>query len=232
MTSQKNNVERLPQSSIYEEAEVYTDDMENVDAFDFPDDIGSNKIDNSSRFNKVCKEPKNSTLRAKDRVVTFVTNENDLISGNVRETFSQGALVIINSDWGVNGNGRPRYQLKRTNQQVSKALECSGVGAKSQVKVYGLFKSDGKYYTGHLREVFMNGVVRFVNDRSKEQFSSVEQSLLEVVRSKYKLKSVLFVSKNKQVKGQIKRVFEKDTFLILSGNTRYLRTLSEVQVAD
>ena len=78
----------------------------------------------------------------------------------------------------------------------------------------------------------MNGVVRFVNDRSKEQFSSVDQSLLEVARSNYKLKSVIFVSKSKQIKGQIKRVFEKDTFLILSGNTRYLRTLNEVQMAD
>lgn len=233
-TSPKVNIERLPQSSVYEEAEVYTDDIENLDALDILTDGGSDQTDRASTlFDQICREPKNSSLKAGDRVVTFVKNEQDLISGNILETFSQGTFVEVKSDYGV--NGRSLYRLKRTNKQVSKSLECSGTGTnRSQSKVYGLYKSsiDGKYYTGHLREVFMNGVVRFVDDRIKEHFSTVDQSLLEITKSKYKLKSVLFASKSKQIKGQIRRVFEKNTFLILSGNTRYLRTLSEVHVAD
>jgi hypothetical protein len=88
------------------------------------------------------------------------------------------------------------------------------------------------HWVGHVREVYKNGVVRFVNDRFKEQFSSIDESYLEIVGSKLKGKAVLFARDGKQIRADIRRVFEKDILLVKDGKTLSIRKANEVAVQD
>ena len=223
----KEETIRLPQSSVYEEAEVLSDDADVVDAVPLEDDQ-NNQNPNKTVFDKICREASSSNLKIKNRVVTTFDG-GKYITGNIAESYQSGSVFVVNSDYGVHQASRMLLRLKRNAQELSKALDC--VGTKSQ-KVYGLFKVDKKYYTGHVREVFKNEVVRFADDRHYEHFSSVDQSRLEVVGSKYKLKKVFFFHQGRQVKGEIRRVFEKEVVLIKYNNQLFVRQISEVAIED
>lgn len=223
----KEETIRLPQSSVYEEAEVLSDDTEVVDAVPLEDEQNSQNP-NKTIFNKICREASAPNLKIKNRVVTMFDG-GKYITGNIAESYQSGSVFVVHSDYGVHQASRRLIRLKRNAQELSKALEC--VGTKSQ-KVYGLFKVNKKYYTGHVREVFKNEVVRFADDRHYEHFSNVEQSRLEVIGSKYKLKKVFFSHQGQQVKGEIRRVFEKEVVLIKFNNRLFVRQVSEVAIQD
>lgn len=223
-SSQQKDTTRLPQSSMYEEAEVESDDL---DADDTAEHDNNDKNPETSRFNKICREPKSQDIKKNDRVVTLLDGKH--ISGNVKASYGNGSTIVISTDYGPQSASRKPLELKRTQQQISKALECLGTKSK---KVYGLFFIDNKFYTGHVREVYKNGVVRFVNDRSSELFTTIDQSVLEVLGSNLKLKPALFKKGNFQIKGTIRRLFEKDIVLINHSGKLLIRKLSEIEVAD
>lgn len=227
-STQQKNLTREPQNSIYEDVEVLGDDTDSENDSEFEEDEGGDK--DTSRFNRICKEPAWQEIRINDRVVTMA--DGNYVSGNVKAAYKNGAFVVF-SDYGPKTVSRKQLELTRSSNELSKALQCQGMLSK---KVYGLFVVKNKFYTGHVREVFKNGIVRFVSDRFEEQFTTIDQSYLEV-RSDLKLKTVLFRPPrmrpdNRLVKGQIRRVFENDTFLIKYGEGLFLRKSDEVAIYE
>ena len=227
-TPQKN-LTREPQNSVYEDVEVLAgSDLDSENDSEFEEDEGGDK--GASRFERICKEPAWQEIRINDRVVTMV--DGNYISGNVKAVYKNGTFVVF-SDYGPKNISRKQLELTRSSKELSKAMQCQGMLSK---KVYGLFVVKNKFYTGHVREVFKNGVVRFVSDKFEEQFTTIDQSYLEV-RSNLRLKTVLFRPPrmrpdNRLVKGQIRRVFENDTFLIKYGEGLFLRKFDEVAIYE
>lgn len=217
---------RQPQSSVYEEVEIFTDDVDATDDLEIFEDT-DDKNANTSRFFRVCREPKSQEIKANDRVVTMLDGKH--VSGNVESSYGNGSTFFVSTDYGPESTLQKNLKLKRTPQELSKALECMGTKSK---KLYGAFLLGNKFSTGHVREVFRNGIVRFVDDRSHERFTTIDQSLLEITRSNLKLKSVLFNKDGALLKGQIRRRFEKDVLLIKYNDRLFLRKLNEVQVID
>ena len=218
---------REPQNSIYDDVEILSSDLDSEEASEFEDEDGD-KV--TSRFARICKEPAWQEIKPNDRVVTMV--DGHYISGNVKGAYKNGTLVVF-SDYGPKQVSRRQLELTRNPKDLSKALQCQGMLSK---KVYGLFVVNNKFHTGHVREVFKNGVVRFVNDKFEEQFTTIDQSYLEM-RSNLRLKTVLFRPPRMRpdqslVHGQIRRVFDNGTFLIKYSNGLFLRKFDEVVMTD
>lgn len=217
------NIDRQPQSSVYEDTVVLSDDIDVVDRYEI-DETYSDR-EESSGFDSICHDSKTETLKDNDRVVTMENGQ--YISGNITgiQVSKSDSSFTVSTDYGPNTVSLRKLNLKRSFDQISKALEC--VGTKSK-KVYGLFKIENKFYTGHIREVYKNGVVRFVDDRFKEHFTTIDQSYLQKNGIDLISKFALFTYQKQQFKGQIRRVFEKDMVVIKFKGGLFLRKTSEI----
>ncbi len=227
MNPKASDAVRQPQSSAYEEVEVISNDIDVDDAYEFEDDGGKDIATKATILDKVCKAPEESALRVKNRVVTLLNGQH--ISGSIRESFQDGKVFVVATDYGVNQVSCRPYQLKRNAQELAKALVCQGTKSK---KLYGIFKVDNRVFTGHVREVYTNGVIRFVNDSFQEQFSSTDKANLEIIRSKYNGKKVLFMQGGKEVTGQIRRSFEGGLLLVKYQNRLFAREASSLLIQD
>lgn len=142
-------------------------------------------------------------------------------SGNVKEIYQDGTVQIKDDD---------KKTLFKKKGELSLAVPCKN---NVKEKDYVIYPSGKGYFTGHVREVFQNGVARIVNDYHREIFA--HSDTLGVSIKHWKVGKKMITNYNGDtLSGKIKYVFSNDRLLVQTKNPmkKLIRSSNQVFLAQ